>query len=223
MPTPGERRALTFLAAIAALGVAVRGWREFHAPPGAPIGTGRSALAHQIGAVDSAIAAGGARRRPRGPEPPDPQAREVQPKRAARRPSGAPADPGEPRRPRSRGDAAESPSRSAARRPGSWGTRPPVDLDTAAPDEIAAIPAIGPALARRIVADRIEYGPFGSIDGVERVRGISRSLARRFQPYVTFSLAPRSERAGAKAPTTSGAQVNRATPRRRPSGGDARP
>ena len=212
-----------FLAAIAALGVAVRGWRELHVPPGAPGGADRSALAHQIGAVDSAIAAGGARRRPRGPEPPGPQPREVQPKRAARRSAGASAEPGEPRRSRARTDAAESPSRAAARRPGSWGARPPVDLDTAAPDEIAAIPAIGPALARRIVADRIEYGPFGSIDGLERVRGISRSLARRFQPYVTFSLAPRPERAGAKAATTSGTPVNRATPKRRPSGSDGRP
>lgn len=73
-----------------------------------------------------------------------------------------------------------------------------MDLDTATPDEIAELPAIGPALARRIVKDRIEFGPFGSIAGLERVRGISRSLARRFQPYVTFSLEPRPERFGAK-------------------------
>src|SRR5450755_415853 len=56
MPTPGERRALIFIASIAALGVAVRGWREFHPQdPGALAGN-RAALARQIEAVDSAIA-----------------------------------------------------------------------------------------------------------------------------------------------------------------------
>jgi competence protein ComEA len=72
-----------------------------------------------------------------------------------------------------------------------WTNTAPVDLDTAPLDEIASIPVIGPELARRIVTDRVEHGPFGSIDGLERVRGISRALARRFQSFVTFSLPPR--------------------------------
>ncbi len=46
------------------------------------------------------------------------------------------------------------------------------------------------ALARRIVADRIEHGPFGSADELQRVRGVSASLARRMLPYVTFSRLP---------------------------------
>jgi DNA uptake protein ComE-like DNA-binding protein len=60
-------------------------------------------------------------------------------------------------------------------------------------EAIASLAQVGPALARRIVMDRIDRGPFGSIDGLERVRGISRGLARRLQPYVTFSLASRLE------------------------------
>ena len=59
MPTPGERRALIFIAGIAALGVTVRGCREVKGPGIGTVVTGeRSALARQIEAVDSAIAVG---------------------------------------------------------------------------------------------------------------------------------------------------------------------
>ncbi|MEX2181266.1 MAG: helix-hairpin-helix domain-containing protein [Gemmatimonadaceae bacterium] len=61
MPTPAERRALLFVAAVAALGLAVRGGRSLR-PTEVPA-SDREALARQIAAVDSAIAAGG---RPRG-------------------------------------------------------------------------------------------------------------------------------------------------------------
>ncbi|MFI5246138.1 MAG: ComEA family DNA-binding protein [Gemmatimonadales bacterium] len=84
----------------------------------------------------------------------------------------------------------------ALRRPPSAATTPPLDLDVAGTDEVAAIPLIGPALARRIVADRIENGPFGSITGLERVRGISAALGRRLAPFVTFSRSPRLGGAG---------------------------
>ena len=56
MPTPGERRALIFIASVAALGVAVRGvaWSFNPQDPSALAGN-RTALARQIEAVDSAI------------------------------------------------------------------------------------------------------------------------------------------------------------------------
>src|ERR1700687_6108002 len=68
MPTPGERRALVLIAAVAALGVAVRGLKELRGSgSAAPVAVGdRAGLARQIEAVDSAIAAGGERRRGRG-------------------------------------------------------------------------------------------------------------------------------------------------------------
>jgi competence protein ComEA len=72
----------------------------------------------------------------------------------------------------------------------------PVDLDIASVAEVAALPLIGPALARRIVGDRIERGPFGSITGLERIPGVSAALARRLQPYVTFSRPSRPSSAG---------------------------
>ena len=69
MPTPGERRALIFLASVAALGVAVRGWREFHPTDSSALTGNRAALARQIEAVDSAIAVTSSRGKPRAAKP----------------------------------------------------------------------------------------------------------------------------------------------------------
>lgn len=60
MPTPAERQALLFVAAVAALGVGVRGCRAIR-PPTVQM-SDRAALASQMAAVDSAVSTGGARR-----------------------------------------------------------------------------------------------------------------------------------------------------------------
>jgi hypothetical protein len=220
MPTPGERRALIFIASVAALGVAVRGWREFHPQDSTALAGNRTALAHQIAAVDSAIAA------PRQSRARAKQTRLSSPDQSPRDPRQAywdriahadsvrqiqegEARPGAIRRP-------PSPPPSAARRPPSpekW-TIPPVDLDIAGVDEVAAIPFIGPALARRIVTDRIDNGPFGSIDGLERIPGITDAFANRIAPFVTFSRAPRLGSEGERRPRSKSV--------RRP-GGESRP
>src|SRR5438034_11742427 len=51
----------------------------------------------------------------------------------------------------------------------------PVDLDVATVKEIEALRHIGPTLAKRIVADRDSFGPFGSMDALQRVKGIGPS------------------------------------------------
>lgn len=61
MPTPSERRALLFIAAVAALGLGVRGLRVVAAGQGPA--TPAAALAAQIAVVDSAVATGGRPRR----------------------------------------------------------------------------------------------------------------------------------------------------------------
>jgi competence protein ComEA len=63
----------------------------------------------------------------------------------------------------------------------------PIDLDVASAAEIESLPRIGPVLARRIVADRDEHGPFGSLERFERVRGVGPALARTLRERVTFS------------------------------------
>ena len=66
-----------------------------------------------------------------------------------------------------------------------------IDLDIASADEIETLRYIGPALAKRIVADRDSLGPFGSLDGLQRVKGVGPKLAARLDSTVTFSLLPR--------------------------------
>jgi hypothetical protein len=66
-----------------------------------------------------------------------------------------------------------------------------VDLDVATELEIESLRHIGPALAKRIVADRDSLGPFGSMDGLTRVKGVGPSMVAKLDSAVTFSLLPR--------------------------------
>ncbi|MDP1859286.1 MAG: helix-hairpin-helix domain-containing protein [Gemmatimonadaceae bacterium] len=61
-----------------------------------------------------------------------------------------------------------------------------IDLDSAPADQIETLPRIGPVLAKRIVEDRAAHGPFGSLQGLERVRGVGPAMARLLQQRVTF-------------------------------------
>jgi competence ComEA-like helix-hairpin-helix protein len=67
----------------------------------------------------------------------------------------------------------------------------PVDLDVASEKEIESLRNIGPALAKRIVADRDSFGPFGSMEGLTRVKGVGPSMVAKLDSTVTFSLVPR--------------------------------
>jgi competence protein ComEA len=68
---------------------------------------------------------------------------------------------------------AEPPGAAALRR------GEPLDLNRASAAELELLPAIGPALAARIVADRLKFGPFRAVDELTRVRGVGpRTVAR---------------------------------------------
>jgi DNA uptake protein ComE-like DNA-binding protein len=67
----------------------------------------------------------------------------------------------------------------------------PVDLDVASEREIEGLRHIGPELAKRIIADRDSLGPFGSMEGLRRVKGIGPSMVAKLDSSVTFSLVPR--------------------------------
>ena len=62
-----------------------------------------------------------------------------------------------------------------------------IDLDAATAQEIESLPAIGPALAGRIVANRDSFGSFGSLDALGRVKGLGPATRRRLASRVTFS------------------------------------
>ncbi|MGQ0714228.1 MAG: ComEA family DNA-binding protein [Gemmatimonadaceae bacterium] len=91
----------------------------------------------------------------------------------------------------------------------------PLDLDTAPAESLLRLPRIGPALAGRIVADRDSLGPFGSLDGFQRVRGVGPVTTRTLAPYVTFSGTPRPSPVGARVST------RRREPSREPRSGRA--
>jgi DNA uptake protein ComE-like DNA-binding protein len=63
----------------------------------------------------------------------------------------------------------------------------PIDLDTATQQEIESLPRIGPTFAKRIVANRDSLGPFGSLDGLKRVKGMGKATLAMLAPLVTFS------------------------------------
>jgi competence protein ComEA len=174
MPTPAERKALLFLAGVIVLGASVRVVRAARDDDRTDP-AGRAALARQLAAVDSARGGEAERRRAR-------------PSRAsggARRGS-RPREPA----PASGADSAAVPVI-------------PVDLDVATEAAIEGLPRIGPVLARRIIEDRETNGPFGSMEGFERVRGVGPAMARALQQRVTFSGTARPSNAVAGSGLTS--------------------
>jgi competence protein ComEA len=60
-----------------------------------------------------------------------------------------------------------------------------VNLNTATADELAGLMRIGPALAARIVADRMERGPFATVEDLDRVKGIGPGILAAIRDEVT--------------------------------------
>ena len=87
-----------------------------------------------------------------------------------------------PLKPRSA--SAHNDSIAAVSRPLAAGER--INLDRAPVPEIARLPRVGVALAKRIAADRAARGPFGSLAGLDRVPGVGPGLLRTVEPHVSF-------------------------------------
>jgi len=172
MPTPAERQALVFFAAVAALGIGVNAWRAARGGD-AIIAGSPTELAAQIARVDSAVASSPSRELRRKTKGPAVSMRG----KAPRQPSAAkpPSVPGPP---------AAAVYRIVP-------TVGPLDMDRAGLAAIESLPRIGPALARRIVANRDSFGAFGSLEGLQRVPGIGPAIAKRLRDSVTFSGVPR--------------------------------
>ena len=111
----------------------------------------------------------------------------------------------------------QRPPRSAGGRTGGTGT-PLVDIDRATARELEALPRIGPALAERIVADRDSNGPFGSLEALQRVRGIGAAMAREIAPRVTFSAPARTSSAVGQPRSRSATRDRVPTASRSPEG-----
>jgi competence protein ComEA len=63
------------------------------------------------------------------------------------------------------------------------GTR--VNINTATPQELAELPGIGPALAQRIVDERVRVGQYGSVDELVRISGISQKMVDELRDQIT--------------------------------------
>jgi competence protein ComEA len=77
-----------------------------------------------------------------------------------------------------------------------------VDVDQATAAQLEGLPRIGPGLAKRIVDDRTANGPFGSLEALQRVKGIGPAMAATLAPRVTFSTSRRPTDAATYRPLT---------------------
>ena len=77
--------------------------------------------------------------------------------------------------------------------PATRGDKPatsPIDLNTAAAQELETLPGIGPVMADRIIAHREANGPFATVDDVESVPGIGPKTLESIRALVTVSGRP---------------------------------
>ena len=185
MPTPSEKKALGFLAAVAILGAGVR-MSGAVSDASAADSSSREALRRQIVAAESSGAVERRGRRSAG-------VGASRGRRGSRRRTDA--DSAATTDPR---DLFSPPTSPPPARRSSKSTTPaaPVDVDRASAAELEALPRIGPALAQRIIDDRAAGGPFGSLDGFQRVRGVGPAMAAALSGSVTFSGTPRPSIAG---------------------------
>ncbi|HUS15404.1 MAG TPA: ComEA family DNA-binding protein [Chloroflexia bacterium] len=61
-----------------------------------------------------------------------------------------------------------------------------LNINTADEVALAVLPGIGPALAARIVAYRVEHGLFARLEAVQDVPGIGPKLFERMRPYISL-------------------------------------
>ncbi len=59
-----------------------------------------------------------------------------------------------------------------------------VNLNTATPSQLDALPGVGPALAERIVEFREQQGPFGSVEELKKVQGAKKALVTSLKAYL---------------------------------------
>ena len=59
-----------------------------------------------------------------------------------------------------------------------------INLNRADTTTLVKLPGIGPALAREIVRQRTEHGPFESVDDLLEVKGIGPKKLQKIRPYV---------------------------------------
>lgn len=85
------------------------------------------------------------------------------------------------------GETAAAPPRRSKRKRASPAPAQPVDVNAADAQSLAKIPGIGPTLAERIVAYRDLNGPFGSLDELADVAGMTQRRIDAIAEYATVN------------------------------------
>jgi competence protein ComEA len=62
-----------------------------------------------------------------------------------------------------------------------------VNINQAAPPELARLPRVGVKLADRIVAHRAQHGPFRRVEDLMEVKGIGEKFFTTLKPYLAVS------------------------------------
>jgi len=60
-----------------------------------------------------------------------------------------------------------------------------ININSASESEFETLPKIGPVMAKRIVEDRRQNGPFRSIEELQRVKGIGSKTFEMIKEYIT--------------------------------------
>jgi competence ComEA-like helix-hairpin-helix protein len=83
-----------------------------------------------------------------------------------------------------RSPSAHAAAAEAAHRPLGAGEK--IDPNTASALELARLPRVGLALAKRIVSDRDSHGAYQSIESLDRVSGIGPGLLKTIEPHLSL-------------------------------------
>lgn len=163
-----DHKALLFLGVVAVLGAGVRVVRAANGRAATGV---QPALDQQSRAADSAARAGRSGRADRAKG----KGRGSRSKQNASRDSI---------------NAVDSPARARAAgglldHPGYVGGK--LDLDVATAAQIDSLPGVTPAMAKRIVLDRMKRGPFVTRDGFRRVAGVGPVFVAKIDSLVVFS------------------------------------
>lgn len=82
------------------------------------------------------------------------------------------------------GRARPGPPPTAALSAGAQAIDTRLDINSADAAQLELLPGIGPALARRIVEDRTEHGPFADLAALDRVKGIGPKTVEKLRPHI---------------------------------------